>query len=127
MIEESGSLLNRITFSGYNLKEAEIRELLLRSTKNDTHHRQYKRREEEITVREMAEVQRKNATKPMPDGWLFNGHSYVHMDGQRSPNHPNFQEFLLEYLEQSNEEVEKHNRNIEQLMEQFQLSEFTTS
>ena len=120
---ETASLLNRITFSGYNLKEAEIRELLLGSTKNVTHHRQYKRREEEITVREMEEVQRKNATKPMPDGWLFN----VHMDGQRSQNHPNFQEFLLEYLEQSNEEVEKHNRNIEQLMEQFELSELTTS
>ena len=102
-----------------------MRELLLRSTKGDTYQRKYTRREEQITVRELAEIQRKNATKSMPDGWFFNGHSYVSLDGQRSQNHPLFQEFLVEHLKRSNEEVLEHNQLIDKMLEQFVLSEMT--
>ena len=119
--------MNRVTFSGYNLREEEIRELLLRSVRGDTFYRKTKKREEEITVRELAEIQRKNATKPMPEGWFFNGHTYVHMDGDRSQNHPRFQEFLEEHLVQTNLEVEEHNKRVESLAEQFELSELSHS
>jgi len=119
--------LNRVTFSGYNLREEEIRELLLRSVLGETLYRKTTKREEEVTVRELAEIQRKNATKPMPDGWFFNGHAYVNLDGDRSQNHPRFQEFLEEYLVETNAAVKKHNENVEALAAQFELSELTRS
>ena len=128
--EENGSnaaAVNTITFSGYDLKEDEVRELLLRSTKGFTYHRKHAIREEQISVRELSEIQRLNATKPMPDGWFFNGHSYVSLDGQRSQNHPRFEEFLAEHLRKTNEEIEEHNKMIEELMKQFELTEMTQS
>ena len=119
--------LNSVTFSGYNLREEEIRELLLRSVRGETLYRKTAKREEEVTVRELAEIQRKNATKPMPDGWFFNGHAYVNLDGDRSQNHPRFQEFLEEYLVETNAAVKKHNENVEASAAQFELSELSRS
>ena len=50
---------------------------------------------------------------PVPEGYLFDGVSYVDLFGGRYEFHPNIQQFIDEHLGQSNEKTTKANTESE--------------
>ncbi|XP_036364603.1 uncharacterized protein C20orf194-like isoform X2 [Octopus sinensis] len=58
-------------------------------------------------------IQKRHSVDQLPPGWFFNGQSYVSLTGERSPNHPNLDQFLDHYTATKNSEITNYNKKID--------------
>ncbi|XP_031435678.1 dynein axonemal assembly factor 9 [Clupea harengus] len=50
---------------------------------------------------------------PLPPGHFYNGRQYVSFFGEKSTLHPSMEQFIEEYLQEANKEIERFNRELE--------------
>ncbi|KAI0222910.1 hypothetical protein LSAT2_025838 [Lamellibrachia satsuma] len=75
--------------------------------------RKMERTRQSMTKTEMNRIHKEHHLDPLPEGWFYNGHQFVSFDGEKSATHPDAEKFLVDYLDEVNQEVALHNARID--------------
>uniref|UniRef100_A0AAY5KEU1 Uncharacterized protein n=1 Tax=Esox lucius TaxID=8010 RepID=A0AAY5KEU1_ESOLU len=59
-------------------------------------------------------VQVKRHLDPLPPGFFYNGHQYVSFFGEKKNFHPHMEQFIEEYVEEGNRQIDLFNHQLEQ-------------
>uniref|UniRef100_A0A8C5KDR1 Dynein axonemal assembly factor 9 n=1 Tax=Jaculus jaculus TaxID=51337 RepID=A0A8C5KDR1_JACJA len=51
---------------------------------------------------------------PLPAGYFYNGTQFVNFFGDKTDFHPLMDQFMNDYVEEANQEIERYNRELEQ-------------
>mmetsp|Transcript_18208 Transcript_18208/g.58891 ORF Transcript_18208/g.58891 Transcript_18208/m.58891 type:complete len:263 (+) Transcript_18208:479-1267(+) len=62
-----------------------------------------------LTPAEYHAIKREHAQDPLPDGWMYNGATFVDIFGDTAQVHPDFEKFAEEYLAEKNKLIEAEN------------------
>ncbi|KAG5848195.1 hypothetical protein ANANG_G00095880 [Anguilla anguilla] len=68
---------------------------------------------EVLTLQEIKNIHVKRHLDPLPAGYFYNGHQFVNFFGEKMNFHPLMEQFIDEYVEEANKEVERFNRELE--------------
>ncbi|THD18294.1 hypothetical protein D915_010003 [Fasciola hepatica] len=66
----------------------------------------------DLTSDDLAKIHDKYHLNPLPPGWYYTGAYYVNMNGDKSFQHPDMEEFITEYLEGENNKIVARNARI---------------
>uniref|UniRef100_A0A4W5MFS4 Uncharacterized protein n=1 Tax=Hucho hucho TaxID=62062 RepID=A0A4W5MFS4_9TELE len=55
---------------------------------------------------------------PLPPGFFYNGQQYVSFFGEKKHFHPQMDQFIAEYVEEANREIDLFNNQLEQQQHQ---------
>ncbi|XP_023651405.1 dynein axonemal assembly factor 9 isoform X1 [Paramormyrops kingsleyae] len=67
-----------------------------------------------LTPQEIRIIHVSRHLHPLPVGYFYNGSQYVTFFGEKMTFHPLMEEFIDEYLEEANKEIERFNHQLEQ-------------
>ena len=68
----------------------------------------------DITEELRSEINYNNLLRPLPSGWELEGPVVVDEKGEIHHEHPNLEQFINEYLEEKNREIDVENKGIEE-------------
>uniref|UniRef100_A0A4W4GWS0 Uncharacterized protein n=3 Tax=Electrophorus electricus TaxID=8005 RepID=A0A4W4GWS0_ELEEL len=66
-----------------------------------------------LSPQEIKNIHVSRYLEPLPAGYFYNGHQYVSFFGEKQYFHPLMDQFIEEYLQEANEEIECFNREVE--------------
>ncbi|KAI1887390.1 hypothetical protein AGOR_G00189810 [Albula goreensis] len=66
-----------------------------------------------LTLQEIKTIHVKRHLDPLPPGYFYNGHHFVNFFGEKMNFHPLMEQFIDEYVEEANKEIERFNRELE--------------
>ncbi|RLN85510.1 hypothetical protein BBJ28_00011089 [Nothophytophthora sp. Chile5] len=93
-----------LKITGQGLNAGKLRELLLNCYAHAEMSPHQVRSKATISLEEKREVQRQHAMDPLPDGYLFDGSTYVDFFGGRYEFHPNIARFIDEHISAANDD-----------------------
>nr|XP_033809053.1 uncharacterized protein C20orf194 homolog isoform X1 [Geotrypetes seraphini] len=102
-----------LVFIGCSLKEEEIKNWLRQCAKQKPQ-RKIPRTRGMLTLQEIKNIHMKRHLEPLPTGYFYNGIQFINFLGDKSDYHPLMDQFINDYLEEANREIEKYNRELEQ-------------
>lgn len=100
-------------FIGCSLKEDSIKDWLRQSAKQKPQRKALKTRGM-LTQQEIKNIHVKRHLDPLPAGYFYNGTQFVNFFGDKTDFHPLMDQFMNDYVEEANREIEKYNRELEQ-------------
>ncbi|XP_042322677.1 dynein axonemal assembly factor 9 isoform X3 [Sceloporus undulatus] len=102
-----------LVFVGCSLKEDEIKDWLRQTAKQKPQRKALKTRGM-LTSQEIKNIHVKRHLDPLPAGYFYNGTQFVNFFGDKLDYHPLMDQFMNDYLEEANREIEKYNRELEE-------------
>lgn len=66
----------------------------------------------DLSADDLAKIHDKYHLNPLPPGWFYTGAYYVNMNGDKSFQHPDMEDFISEYLEGENNKIAVRNARI---------------
>nr|XP_060635619.1 dynein axonemal assembly factor 9 [Anolis sagrei ordinatus] len=102
-----------LVFIGCSLKEDEIKDWLRQTAKQKPQRKVLKTRGM-LTSQEIKNIHVKRHLDPLPAGYFYNGTQFVNFFGDKMDYHPLMDQFMNDYLEEANREIEKYNRELEE-------------
>ncbi|XP_076831783.1 dynein axonemal assembly factor 9 isoform X2 [Brachyhypopomus gauderio] len=66
-----------------------------------------------LSPQEIKNIHVKRHLEPLPAGYFYNGHQFVSFFGEKLYFHPLMDQFIEEYLQEANEEIERFNRDVD--------------
>ncbi|KAA0197127.1 hypothetical protein FBUS_07013 [Fasciolopsis buskii] len=66
----------------------------------------------DLSADDLAKIHDKYHLNPLPPGWFYTGAYYVNMNGDKSFQHPDMEDFISEYLEGENNKIAVKNARI---------------
>ncbi|XP_066488259.1 dynein axonemal assembly factor 9 [Tiliqua scincoides] len=102
-----------LVFVGCSLKEGEIKDWLRQTAKQKPQRKALKTRGM-LTLQEIKSIHVKRHLDPLPAGYFYNGTQFVNFFGDKTDYHPLMDQFMNDYLEEANCEIEKYNRELEE-------------
>ncbi|KFO98781.1 Uncharacterized protein C20orf194, partial [Calypte anna] len=102
-----------LVFLGWSLKEEEIKDWLRETAKQKPQRKALKTRGM-LTLQEIKNIHVKRHLDPLPAGYFYNGTQFVNFFGDKMDYHPLMDQFMNDYLEEANREIEKYNRELEE-------------
>jgi hypothetical protein len=57
-----------------------------------------------------------------PEGYLFDGYSYINADGEKTKKHPMLEARIVDFVEQENERIGEFNRKLQKESSNVQRS-----
>ncbi|XP_003225515.1 dynein axonemal assembly factor 9 [Anolis carolinensis] len=102
-----------LVFIGCSLKEDEIKDWLRQTAKQKPQRKVLKTRSM-LTSQEIKNIHVKRHLDPLPAGYFYNGIQYVNFFGDKMDYHPLMDQFMNDYLEEANREIEKYNRELDE-------------
>ncbi|KAH0615734.1 hypothetical protein JD844_026118 [Phrynosoma platyrhinos] len=102
-----------LVFVGCSLKEDEIKDWLRQTAKQKPQRKALKTRSM-LTSQEIKNIHVKRHLDPLPAGYFYNGTQFVNFFGDKLDYHPLMDQFMNDYLEEANREIEKYNRELEE-------------
>ncbi|KAJ7988838.1 hypothetical protein DPEC_G00313340 [Dallia pectoralis] len=67
-----------------------------------------------LSPQEITTIHVKRHLDPLPPGFFYNGHQYVSFFGDKKNFHPHMEQFIEEYVEETNRQVDQFNHQLEQ-------------
>ncbi|XP_037668079.1 uncharacterized protein C20orf194 homolog isoform X1 [Choloepus didactylus] len=104
---------NYLVFIGCSLKEESVKDWLQQSAKQKPQRKALKTRGM-LTQQEIRNIHVKRHLDPLPAGYFYNGTQFVNFFGDKMDFHPLMDQFMNDYVEEANREIEKYNRELEQ-------------
>ncbi|XP_019501210.1 PREDICTED: uncharacterized protein C20orf194 homolog [Hipposideros armiger] len=111
--DSSGQQECYLVFIGCSLKEESIKDWLRQSAKQKPQRKALKTRGM-LTQQEIRNIHVKRHLDPLPAGYFYNGTQFVNFFGDKTDFHPLMDQFMNDYVEEANREIEKYNRELEQ-------------
>ncbi|XP_008568848.1 PREDICTED: uncharacterized protein C20orf194 homolog [Galeopterus variegatus] len=111
--DSSGQQEYYLVFIGCSLKEDSVKDWLRQSAKQKPQRKALKTRGM-LTQQEIRNIHVKRHLDPLPAGYFYNGTQFVNFFGDKTDFHPLMDEFMNDYVEEANREIEKYNRELEQ-------------
>ncbi|XP_011798702.1 PREDICTED: uncharacterized protein C20orf194 homolog isoform X2 [Colobus angolensis palliatus] len=111
--DSSGQQECYLVFIGCSLKEDSIKDWLRQSAKQKPQRKALKTRGM-LTQQEIRSIHVKRHLEPLPAGYFYNGTQFVNFFGDKTDFHPLMDQFMNDYVEEANREIEKYNRELEQ-------------
>uniref|UniRef100_A0A8C5SGY7 Dynein axonemal assembly factor 9 n=1 Tax=Laticauda laticaudata TaxID=8630 RepID=A0A8C5SGY7_LATLA len=108
----SGSQESFLVFVGCSLKEDDIKDWLRQTAKQKPQRKALKTRGM-LTSQEIKNIHIKRHLDPLPAGYFYNGTQFVNFFGDKMDYHPLMDQFMNDYLEEVNREIEKYNRELD--------------
>uniref|UniRef100_A0A8D2Q9B8 Chromosome 20 open reading frame 194 n=1 Tax=Varanus komodoensis TaxID=61221 RepID=A0A8D2Q9B8_VARKO len=102
-----------LVFVGCSLKEDDIKDWLRQTAKQKPQRKALKTRGM-LTSQEIKNIHVKRHLEPLPAGYFYNGTQFVNFFGDKMDYHPLMDQFMNDYLEEANREIEKYNRELEE-------------
>ncbi|XP_075420038.1 dynein axonemal assembly factor 9 isoform X2 [Tenrec ecaudatus] len=102
-----------LVFIGCSLKEESVKDWLRQSAKQKPQRKALKTRGM-LTQQEIRTIHVKRHLDPLPAGYFYNGTQFVNFFGDKTDFHPLMDQFMNDYVEEANREIEKYNRELEQ-------------
>ncbi|XP_061064311.1 dynein axonemal assembly factor 9 isoform X5 [Eubalaena glacialis] len=102
-----------LVFIGCSLKEESVKDWLRQSAKQKPQRKALKTRGM-LTQQEIRNIHVKRHLDPLPAGYFYNGTQFVNFFGDKTDFHPLMDQFMNDYVEEANREIEKYNRELEQ-------------
>ncbi|XP_029819568.1 uncharacterized protein C20orf194 homolog [Manacus vitellinus] len=102
-----------LVFIGCSLKEEDIKDWLRETAKQKPQRKALKTRGM-LTLQEIKNIHVKRHLDPLPAGYFYNGTQFVNFFGDKMDFHPLMDQFMNDYLEEANREIEKYNRELEE-------------
>ena len=103
---------NCFIFTGYKLSREQVQAWLQSCTpKSPAKKALYTK--ETLDSSDLQLLHEKELKLPLPAGWFYNGSSYISMQGEKRPHHPQYDDIVKEYLKDKNLEIIKHNEDVE--------------
>uniref|UniRef100_A0A8C4KDS0 Uncharacterized protein n=1 Tax=Dromaius novaehollandiae TaxID=8790 RepID=A0A8C4KDS0_DRONO len=102
-----------LVFVGCSLKEEDIKDWLRETAKQKPQRKALKTRGM-LTLQEIKNIHVKRHLDPLPAGYFYNGTQFVNFFGDKMDYHPLMDQFMNDYLEEANREIEKYNRELEE-------------
>ncbi|XP_060780665.1 dynein axonemal assembly factor 9-like [Neoarius graeffei] len=66
-----------------------------------------------LTPHEIRNIHMKRHLEPLPSGYFYNGHQFVSFFGDKQNFHPLMDQFVEEYLQEANKEIERFNSEVD--------------
>ncbi|XP_053476926.1 uncharacterized protein C20orf194 homolog isoform X1 [Ictalurus furcatus] len=66
-----------------------------------------------LTAQEIRNIHMKRHLEPLPPGYFYNGHQFVSFFGEKQNFHPLMDQFVEEYLQEANKEIECFNSEVD--------------
>ncbi|XP_017319788.2 uncharacterized protein C20orf194 homolog isoform X2 [Ictalurus punctatus] len=66
-----------------------------------------------LTPQEIRNIHMKRHLEPLPPGYFYNGHQFVSFFGEKQNFHPLMDQFVEEYLQEANKEIECFNSEVD--------------
>ncbi|KAM5246114.1 dynein axonemal assembly factor 9 [Ctenodactylus gundi] len=111
--DSSGQQECYLVFIGCSLKEDSLKDWLRQSAKQKPQRKALKTRGM-LTQQEIRNIHVKRHLDPLPAGYFYNGTQFVNFFGDKTDFHPLMDQFMNDYLEEANREIERYNRELEQ-------------
>ncbi|XP_064131907.1 dynein axonemal assembly factor 9 isoform X3 [Loxodonta africana] len=111
--DSSGQQECYLVFIGCSLKEESVKDWLRQSAKQKPQRKALKTRGM-LTQQEIRNIHVKRHLDPLPAGYFYNGTQFVNFFGDKTDFHPLMDQFMNDYVEEANREIEKYNRELEQ-------------
>ncbi|XP_075787132.1 dynein axonemal assembly factor 9 isoform X2 [Pelodiscus sinensis] len=111
--DRSGQQECFLVFIGCSLKEEDIKDWLRQTAKQKPQRKALKTRGM-LTQQEIKNIHMKRHLDPLPAGYFYNGTQFVNFFGDKMDYHPLMDQFMNDYLEEANREIEKYNRELEE-------------
>lgn len=102
-----------LVFIGCSLKEDSLKDWLRQSAKQKPQRKALKTRGM-LTQQEIRNIHVKRHLDPLPAGYFYNGTQFVNFFGDKTDFHPLMDQFMNDYVEEANREIERYNRELEQ-------------
>ncbi|XP_019381593.1 PREDICTED: uncharacterized protein C20orf194 homolog [Gavialis gangeticus] len=102
-----------LVFVGCSLKEEDMKDWLRETAKQKPQRKALKTRGM-LTLQEIKNIHVKRHLDPLPAGYFYNGTQFVNFFGDKMDYHPLMDQFMNDYLEEANREIEKYNRELEE-------------
>ncbi|XP_028981313.2 uncharacterized protein C20orf194 homolog isoform X2 [Esox lucius] len=67
-----------------------------------------------LSPQEIRTIHVKRHLDPLPPGFFYNGHQYVSFFGEKKNFHPHMEQFIEEYVEEGNRQIDLFNHQLEQ-------------
>ncbi|XP_011907612.1 PREDICTED: uncharacterized protein C20orf194 homolog isoform X4 [Cercocebus atys] len=112
--DSSGQQECYLVFIGCSLKEDSIKDWLRQSAKQVKPQRKALKTRGMLTQQEIRSIHVKRHLEPLPAGYFYNGTQFVNFFGDKTDFHPLMDQFMNDYVEEANREIEKYNRELEQ-------------
>ncbi|KAG9343991.1 hypothetical protein JZ751_012467, partial [Albula glossodonta] len=101
-----------LLFDGVGLTQDGLKNWLRQCAKQKAVKRPRKTHET-LTLQEIKTIHVKRHLDPLPPGYFYNGHHFVNFFGEKMNFHPLMEQFIDEYVEEVNKEIERFNRELE--------------
>ncbi|KAK1175386.1 hypothetical protein AOXY_G28 [Acipenser oxyrinchus oxyrinchus] len=102
-----------IVFDGTCLSEEALRDWL-RQCANQKPPKKALKRHVILTMQEIKSIHVKRHLEPLPAGYFYNGTQFINYFGEKMDFHPLMEQFIDEYVEEANREIERYNLDLEQ-------------
>lgn len=97
---------------GVGLSQEGLKEWLRQCAKQKVP-KKVKKTKRTLTPQEIRNIHVKRHLDPLPPGYFYNGHQFVSFFGEKQTFHPLMDQFIEEYLQEVNKEVECFNREVD--------------
>ncbi|XP_012926151.1 uncharacterized protein C20orf194 homolog isoform X3 [Heterocephalus glaber] len=111
--DSSGQQECYLVFIGCSLKEDSLKDWLRQSAKQKPQRKALKTRGM-LTQQEIRNIHVKRHLDPLPAGYFYNGTQFVNFFGDKTDFHPLMDQFMNDYVEEANREIERYNRELDQ-------------
>ncbi|KAJ8281465.1 hypothetical protein GJAV_G00068000 [Gymnothorax javanicus] len=101
-----------LLFDGVGLTQDGLRNWL-RQCANQKSAKRLRKTHEMLTLQEIRNIHVKRHLDPLPAGYFYNGHQFINFFGEKMNFHPLMEQFIDEYVEEANKEIERFNRELE--------------
>ncbi|XP_018082589.1 uncharacterized protein C20orf194 [Xenopus laevis] len=101
-----------LVFTGCSLKEDDVKDWLRQCAKQKPQKKLLRTRGT-LTLQEMRSIHAKRHLDPLPEGYFYNGTQFVNFLGEKMDRHPLMDQFIYDYINEANREIEKYNKELE--------------
>ncbi|XP_052099791.1 dynein axonemal assembly factor 9-like isoform X13 [Mytilus californianus] len=97
-----------MSFTGCNLQEKALKDWLRACAKQIPQKKKLVEKKD-LKKEEIKKIHSQHHLDPLPAGWFYNGTQFVSFDGEKQDIHPCLEDFIQQYINSKNREVEKFN------------------
>uniref|UniRef100_A0A8C2AVF2 Si:ch211-194c3.5 n=1 Tax=Cyprinus carpio TaxID=7962 RepID=A0A8C2AVF2_CYPCA len=101
-----------LMFHGVGLTQEGLKDWLRHCAKQKVA-KKIKKNKRTITPQEIRYIHVKRHLDPLPPGYFYNGHHFVSFFGEKQNFHPLMDQFIDEYVQEANKEIEHFNREVD--------------
>uniref|UniRef100_A0AAR2LCV1 Uncharacterized protein n=1 Tax=Pygocentrus nattereri TaxID=42514 RepID=A0AAR2LCV1_PYGNA len=101
-----------LLFHGVGITQEGLKDWLRQCAKQKVT-KKVKKTKRTLTPQEIRNIHVKKHLEPLPPGYFYNGHQFVSFFGEKQNFHPLMDQFIEEYIQEANKEIDRFNREVD--------------